>query len=236
MRRFTDYDPFAWLYTTYWGEEFHRQAMPVLDRLVIQRLPAKAEILDLCCGDGRITHTLSRRGFKVAGLDGSAAMLTYAKERTPKAEFYLEDARRFKLPPRFDAVILTFDSLNHIMDTEDLSKVFANAYACLKPGGHFVFDLNREEAYTDMWSRTSTIVDKKAVSVARGAYDGVTKIAVCDVTLLRLDGDCWRRSDFRLKQKLHERAEVLDALRSAGFQAQVFDAARDLDMRGDIGC
>ena len=235
MRRFTDYDPFAWLYTNYWGEEFHRQAMPVLDRLLLHRLPSKAEILDLCCGDGRITQTLWRRGFRVAGLDGSAEMLTYAKQRTPKAEFYLEDARRFKLPARFDAVISTFDSLNHIMDTDDLAKVFANAHGCLKPGGYFAFDLNREEAYTDMWSRTSTIVDKKAVSVARGTFDAVSKVAVCDVTLLRLDGDCWQRSDFRLKQKLHDHEVVLDALRSLGFEAEVFDAARDLNMRGDIG-
>lgn len=235
MRRFSDYDAFAWLYTNYWGEEFHGEAVPVLERLLLHRLPPKAEILDLCCGDGRITQTLCRRGYIVAGLDGSEQMLTYARQRAPKAEFYLDDARRFKLPPRFDAVISTFDSLNHIMESEDLLKVFVNAYACLKPGGYFAFDLNREEAYMDLWSRTSTIVDRKAVSVARGSYDTATKVAVCDVTLMRLDGDAWKRSDFRLKQRLHHRDTVMNGLTSIGFRAEVFDAARDLGMRGDIG-
>lgn len=235
MRRFTDYDPFAWFYTNYWGEEFHREATPVLDRLLLPLLPRKAEILDLCCGDGRIMQTLARRGYRVCGIDGSEQMLAYAKQRLPKAELYLRDARRFKLPPRFDAVISTFDSLNHVMDTSGLENIFENVSGCLKPGGRFVFDLNREEAYMDLWVRTSTVVDKAAVAVARGTYDSARKIARCGITLLRLENGQWRRSDFRLMQKLHMRDDVLIALRAAGFDPQVFDAARDLGMQGDIG-
>jgi SAM-dependent methyltransferase len=234
-RRFTDYDPFAWLYSQYWGEEFHQEAIPALDRLILRLLPRRAEILDLCCGDGRIARTLSRRGYRVTGLDGSERMLTFAKQRAPKVEFFLADARRFKLPRRFDAAIATFDSLNHVMNTADLKKVFRNVAACLKPAGLFAFDLNREPAYAGMWSRTTTIVDTTAVSVARGRYDRTSKIAVCNVTLLRLHGDRWERSDFQLRQKFHARAEVLRALTSTGFAPQVFDAARDLAMQGDIG-
>ncbi len=235
MRRFTGYDPFAWLYSKYWGEEFHREAIPVLDRLILRLLPPRAEILDLCCGDGRIAQTLAKRGYRVTGLDGSERMLTFAKQRAPDVAFFLADARCFKLPRRFDAAISTFDSLNHVMSAGDLKKVFESVAACLKPGGLFAFDLNREEAYVQIWSRTSTIVDKTAVSVARGNYDRASKIAVCNVTLLRLEGGQWRRSDFRLRQKLHERDEVLSGLAEAGFEAQVFDAARDLRMQGDIG-
>lgn len=234
-QRFNDYDPFAWLYTQYWGEEFHQEAIPALDRLILRLLPRRAEVLDLCCGDGRIAQTLSKRGYRVTGLDGSERMLTFAKRRAPKVEFFLADARRFKLPRRFHAVISTFDSLNHIMNTADLKKVFRNVAASLKPGGLFAFDLNREPAYAGLWSRTTTIVDKTAVSVARGSYDRVRKTAVCNVTLLRLDGDRWERSDFRLRQKFHARADVLRALTQTGFAPQVFDAARDLAMQGDIG-
>jgi len=233
--RFADYDPFAWFYANYWGEEFHREAMPVLDRLLLPLLPRRAEILDLCCGDGRIAQSLAKRGYRVTGIDGSERMLTYARQRLPKAELYLKDARRFKLPPRFDAVISTFDSLNHVMEPDDLKKVFQNVFACLKPGGLFVFDLNREEAYMDLWSRTSTVVDKRAVAVARGLYDSARKVAVCNVTLLRLENGQWRRSDFRLTQRLHMQDQVLSGLKDIGFEARVFDAARALGMQGDIG-
>src|SRR5438309_1754506 len=115
MRRFSDYDPFAWIYTNYWGHEFHDEVMPALEKLVLKRLPRQASILDVCCGDGRVTRALMRRGYRVTGLDGSEGMLSYARKRVPKAELLLLDAREFQLPARFDAAISTFDSLNHVM-------------------------------------------------------------------------------------------------------------------------
>src|SRR5690242_8409807 len=150
MRRFADYDPFAWLYHRYWGHEFHEQAMPALEKLILRRLPRRAAILDVCCGDGRIARELTRRGYRVTGLDGSEQMLSYAKQRAPKAELLLLDARSFQMPARFDAAISTFDSLNHVLKVSDLAAVFRNVFASLKPGGCFAFDLNREEAYHDL--------------------------------------------------------------------------------------
>ena len=234
-RRFSDYDPFAWFYTNYWGDEFHSEVVPLLDRFLMPLLPRKAAILDLCCGDGRLMQTLVRRGYRMTGMDSSEPMLSYARRRLPKANLYLEDARRFKLPPDFDAVISTFDSLNHIMETADLGKVFGNVFHCLKPGGYFLFDLNREEAYVDLWSRTSTVVDRRTVAVARGSYDSSRKIAIYDVTLMRLEKGLWQRSDFRLTQRLHLREDVFAALSDAGFDTRIYDAAADLGMRGDVG-
>src|SRR5437764_6296435 len=128
MKRNQEYDPFAWLYTTYWGEEFHKQSLAVLDRLMLRRLPRGAAVLDLCCGDGRMSQQLVRRGFAVVGLDGSEQMLSYARHRAPRAEFILADARQFCLSKRFDAVVSTFDSLNHVRDLTELAAVFRNVF------------------------------------------------------------------------------------------------------------
>lgn len=235
MRRYRDYDPFAWLYTNHWGDDFHRQIMPVLTHLVLNHVPKKTHILDLCCGDGRVTQKLARLGYRVTGIDGSEEMLTYAQQRSSKVQFLLQDARKFKLPPDFDAAISTFDSLNHIMDPGDLDAVFANVYACLKPGARFVFDLNRESAYRDFWARSSNSVGFKAVSVVNGSYDDKEKLAHCDITLFRLEGGDWRRSDFRLSQRFHPEPVVRAALERAGFAVTVYDGLRDLGMYGEIG-
>jgi SAM-dependent methyltransferase len=235
MRRYRDYDPFAWLYTHYWGDEFHRQIMPVLDRLLLSDLPKRARMLDLCCGDGRVSQQLAKRGFTVTGIDGSEQMLTFAKQRSPKIEFLLKDARNFHLPAEYDGAISTFDSLNHVMKAEDLELVFRNVHACLRPGAAFVFDLNREEAYVDFWARTSTSVEANAVSIARGSYDGLERLAHCDVTLFRLERSRWERSDFRLSQRYYPEENVVSMLQNAGFQTEMFDGAADLKMRGDIG-
>jgi SAM-dependent methyltransferase len=235
MKRNQEYDPFAWLYATYWGQEFHEQSVHVLDRLLLHRLPPRAAVLDLCCGDGRLTRQLARRRFKVTGLDGSAHMLAFAKQRAPKVKFLLADARRFDLPDQFDAVISTFDSLNHIRVTKQLAAVFRNVFKALRSPGFFAFDLNREEAYRDLWVRTSHTIEKETVSIARGSYNQNTGLAHCELTQFRLSGIAWERSDFRLTQKYHPEAEVVAQLGDAGFNVQVFDAAKDLGMQGEIG-
>jgi len=235
MDRYTDYDPFAWLYSNYWGDEFHDEALPVLEKLLFHRLCDGAAVLDLCCGDGRISLELHRRGFQVTGLDGSERMLTMAQQRAPKVRFLLADARGFRLPDEFDAVISTFDSLNHVMSLRELRTVFDNVHQSLKSGGWFVFDLNREQAYLDFWAHDSHTVDLDAVSIARGVYDNRTRMATCDVTLFeKRDGD-WQRSDFRLTQRYHTPESVMTALKRAGFLAERLNAADDLGMQGDTG-
>ncbi len=236
MQRYTDYDPFAWLYATHWGGEYHEQAFAVLDRLVLKQLPHGAAILDLCCGDGRLVQVLDMKGFRMTGLEGSERMLEFARERCPGIPFIAADARTFKLPCQFDAVISTFDALNHVMTTEGFADVCRRVFAVLKPGGYFAFDLNREEAYTDVWAQTSAQVEPDMVSVSVGSYSPERRVAHCDVTLFRQYVNVWARSDFRLSQYCHRQEDVEKNLRAAGFPApSVYDASNDLGMFGNIG-
>lgn len=234
MRRYRDYDPFAWLYANHWGHSFHGAVQTPLQRVLIGELPHKAKVLDLCCGDGRLSAWLLEQGFAVTGLDGSEEMLAYARERAPKARFLLADVRQFELPPQFHAAVSSFDSLNHIMTAAGLHRVFDRVFHCLRAGGVFVFDLNREEAYRDSWVKTGYTLTDEVVSVSRGEYLPRKGLAVCDITLLRKREGTWERSDFQLRQKLHRRETVLEKLRAAGFHAGVHDAAQ-LGMQGEIG-
>lgn len=230
------YDPFAWLYSTHWGGDYHEQALAVLQRLILHQLSRGAAILDLCCGDGRLAQALDWNGFQVMGLDGSERMLEFARERCPGLRFVAADARKFQLDCKFDAVISTFDALNHVMSPDDFAEVSRRVHEVLQPGGYFAFDLNREEAYTEMWAQTVTQVEPEMVSISAGSYDAPNRIAHCDITLFRLCVDQWTRSDFRLSEYCHQEQDVLNSLYAAGFaEAKVFDASADLGMYGHIG-
>jgi SAM-dependent methyltransferase len=234
--RYNDYDPFAWLYATHWGDEYHAQAWTVLDHLILGQLPRGASILDLCCGDGRLAQTLDLNGFEVMGLDGSEQMLDFARERCPHIRFVAADARTFELDERFDAVLSTFDALNHLMSNDGFAEVCRRVYNVVKPGGWFAFDLNREEAYTELWAQTSSQVEPEMVSVATGYYDPELRTAHCDIALFRLCADRWLRTDFRLSQYCHRREDVTNSLFAAGFaDVKEFDASNDLGMYGNIG-
>ena len=235
VERYTDYDPLAWFYSRHWGFEYHQQVIPILDKLALTQLQPGGTILDLCCGDGRLSAVLVARRFHVTGLDGSKEMLRLAAENAPAAEWLLADARAFEARARFDLAISIFESLNHIMSIEDLSAVFENVFHALRPGGPFVFDLNREPAFQTFWNRTYTIDGGDGICKSHTRYDDAEKIGYCDLTLESAADGVSGISRFTITQKCHSAMAVKTALEAAKFQdIEQFDAAGDLGMSGDI--
>ncbi len=230
---YTAYDPFAWLYSRGWGTEYHRQALGVLEKLVLTRMPPGARLLDVCCGAGDLARTLAERGYRVIGLDGSAPMLAHARKNAPAAAFVLADARQFGFRAAFDGAISTFDSLNHVLAVEELESVFRNVSAALRSGGLWVFDLNMIESFQTLWTGMSAEVEADSVYVARFAYDPATKTGRADVTMFRRSPH-WERFDTTVREKCYAPEEVCTALEAAGFTEIDHQPARGLGMRGDL--
>ena len=217
MPTHSDYDPFAYVYNKHWGSEYALYVLPILEELVLPLLPARASILDLCCGTGQLAQALIEHGYQVTGLDISEEMLRFARENAPAAEFIQDDARSFKLPDTYHAVVSTFDSLNHIMALDELASAFHNVYAVLREGGRFFFDLNMEAGYRVTWNDNFGIVEDDHVCVVRSGYDSTTRTAEFKTTIFSLQGTAWQRSDVTLLQKCYSDAEVRWALETAGF-------------------
>lgn len=217
MKIYSSYDPFAWIYNRHWGNTFLPVVLPILDNLVLSKLPKNARILDLCCGTGQLAQQLKTLGYRVTGIDGSSEMLGYARENAPGVEFLQADARTFQLPHKYHAVISVFDSLNHIMSTRELKSVFVRAYEALRSGGLFMFDLNTETGYFYEWNGDFSIIEDDHVCVVRNIYNQKTRTADFDATIFRLKDKSWYRHDVVLYQKCHASAAVKSALKSAGF-------------------
>lgn len=216
MTIYSDYDPFAWVYNKYWGNEFTPRVFPILEQLVLRQLPARARILDLCCGTGQMAGTLTALGYRVTGADGASEMLRFARENAPGAEFVHADARSFSLPDSYDAAICVFDSLNHVMRLEELTAVFRNVCAVLREGAPFFFDLNMEAGYGLTWNDNFGIVEEDHLCIIRTSYNAEEQVARFDTTIMLLE-DGWERKDVTLLQRCYSAAEVLSALADAGF-------------------
>ena len=217
MAIYSNYDAFAWVYNKHWGPHFTPKALDVLEKLVLPRVSINARILDLCCGTGQLAHALAERGYEVTGLDGSGEMLKFARENAPAVNFILDDARTFKLPKKYDAVVSMFDSLNHVMTIEELTTVFRNVHKCLKLGRMFLFDMNLEHGYITNWKGHYGIVEDDHVCMFPNRYASKERIGAIDFTIFRLEEDGWRRTDLTLTQRCYSQPEILSALKSAGF-------------------
>jgi len=133
-RALARYDEFA-----EWYEQWIGDAPPLIaaqDGL----LPAVAgaRVLDLACGQGRMSRYLARRGADVVGVDVSAAMLGKARAAGPAGITYLcADVTR--APTWWDG--RPFDGCTcelALMDIDDLAGALATVAAVLRPGGWFV--------------------------------------------------------------------------------------------------
>ena len=73
-------------------------------------------ILDLCCGVGRHSLELARRGHKVVGVDRTRLYLERAVTNTKKEnldiEFVLDDMRTFYRKNSFDVILSMFTSFS----------------------------------------------------------------------------------------------------------------------------
>lgn len=228
---YSDYDSFAWFYNRYWGEDFARPAMAIYETLLFSHLKAKAHILDLCCGTGQLAAALHTRGYVVTGVDGSPAMLEFARENAPEVEFMVADVRA--LPPlkNFDATISAFDSLNHVMSLAELTQVFRHVYGALNKRGIFLFDLNLESE-EDAREQTYDIVEDDHTCIVHSTYDRRKKLKCYRVTMFRRQETLWKRSDLSLEQRYYSETEVVQALAAVGFQRiRTYDARHEFGLQ-----
>lgn len=108
-------------------------------------------VLDLACGTGGFTAELVKLGLEAIGLDASAEMLEVARQRLSEVSFTEGDVRYFKLAERFPLITCVFDSLNNLLESQELAAAFARCYAHLEPGGLFAFDLNTRLGVRELW-------------------------------------------------------------------------------------
>lgn len=118
-----------------------------------------ARVLDLCCGPGRHALELARRGFRVTGVDRTAAYLDRARDAARAEALDLElvqaDMRELVRPEGFDLALSLYTSFGYFRDPADDRKVAANLCASLAPGGVLVMDLIGKEIVARIFTRRS---------------------------------------------------------------------------------
>lgn len=134
------YNEFGW---NYFPRAFGEQLLEWLD---VNKVDVKKS-LDLACGTGILCEVLWDAGVQSSGMDFSEGMIEIARSSRPEIHYDVADMITFQPEKQFDLVTCTGDALNHIIDLENVKKIFGNVYAYLNDGGYFIFDiLNEKEA------------------------------------------------------------------------------------------
>jgi len=106
-------------------------------------------ILDLCCGPGRHSLELARRGYRVTGVDRTLSYLEKARRQAKteglKIEFIQDDMRNFCRPGTFDAALNLYSSFGYFEDQEDDRRVIKNLNKSIKSGGRLIMEMMGKE-------------------------------------------------------------------------------------------
>ena len=253
------YSSFAQVYDMFMDdvpyEEWSRYIISLLEEYGIK----DGLVLDLGCGTGKITRLLSDAGFDMIGVDNSEEMLEIAREcqddvdnaqeeetagasgsffQADKKEilYLLQDMREFELYGTVRAIVSICDSMNYILEEEELLQVFRLVNNYLDPKGIFIFDLNTIYKYKEMLGETTISENREEGSfIWENYYDEAEQINEYDLTLfIREKDDLYRKYEETHFQRGYELEMIQKLLKEAGMEFLVaYDAFTREPVRED---
>lgn len=187
-------------------------------------------VLDLGCGTGTLCRLLAARGYDMIGVDVSDEMLEIAMEKqaeNPDGVLYLhQDMREFELYGTVRAVVSICDSMNYLMEYEDLVQVLKLVNNYLDPKGVFVFDLNTVYKYREELGEQTIAENRDEGSfIWENFYDEEEMLNEYDLTLfIREEDGRYRKYEETHYQRAYGLETVKQAIDEAGME---FVAAYD---------
>ena len=183
-------------------------------------------VLDLACGTGRMTRELSARGYDMIGVDGSAEMLTEAMSAGSEGILYLhQDMRELELYGTVGATVCCLDSLNYLLNADELKNVFGLVHNYLDPDGLFIFDMNSHYKFDKIYSDNSYVLEGenengRAIYCGwQNFYDRQTRICDFYLSVFVEDEDgAYLRSDEHQRERFYSLEEIKEMLCEVGFE------------------
>lgn len=184
----------------------------------------KGIVLDLGCGTGTMTRLLAKYGYDMIGVDSSEDMLMIAREKQGDSDntilYLLQDMREFELYGTVNAVISICDSINYILEIEELIEVFKLVNNYLNPKGIFIFDLNTEYKYRVLLGDTTIAENKEESSfIWENFYDKENQLNEYDLTIFtKAEGNKYHKYCETHYQKAYSLDTIRTALKEAGME------------------
>lgn len=174
-------------------------------------------VLDLGCGTGTLTELMYRKGYDMIGVDFSQEMLNIAldkKEKSGSNILYLcQDMRELDLYSTIGTVISACDSVNYLLEEDEVIETFRLINNYLYPGGVFIFDFNTVYKYEQVIGDTTIAENREDCSfIWDNFYHEDEHINEYDLTIFVKEG---KEELFRKFEETHyQRGYTLEEMKS----------------------
>ena len=183
-------------------------------------------VLDLGCGTGNMTELLAKEGYDMIGVDNSEDMLEIASEKRAESGlnilYLLQDMREFELYGTVKAVVSICDSINYILEEDDLREVFSLVNNYLDPKGVFIFDFNTRYKYEEILGDRTIAENREECSfIWDNYYYEDEKINEYDLSLFietDKDSGLYRKYEETHYQRAYTLEEMKELIRKSGLE------------------
>ncbi len=183
-------------------------------------------VLDLGCGTGTLTELMAGKGYDMIGVDNSGEMLSIAMQKSEKSGnqilYLCQDMRELNLYSTVGCVYSVCDSLNYLLEDEDMEETFRMVHNYLYPGGIFIFDFNTLYKYREVIGDTTIAENREDCSfIWENYFYEEEHINEYDVTIFvkeQEDGDLFRRFEETHYQRGYTRKEMEAFVKKAGMK------------------
>lgn len=196
-------------------------------------------VLELGCGTGRMTRLLAKSGYDMIGVDNSEEMLEIAREAGTEGDgilYLLQDMREFELYGTVRAVVSICDSMNYILEEEELLTVFRLVNNYLDPGGVFIFDMNTEYKYKELLGETTICENREEGSfIWENYYEEEEQMNQYDLTLfIKEENGLYRKYEETHFQRAYDISRVQELIEEAGMEfVTAYDAFTHDEVKAD---
>lgn len=231
------YTSFAEVYDMFMDNVPYEEWSSYLTELLKEYRIEEGVVCELGCGTGKMTRLLADAGYDMIGVDMSEDMLAIASMENPQQILYLcQDMRELELYGTVAAVVSVCDSMNYLLEEDDLLEVFQRVNEYLEPGGVFLFDLNTIYKYETLLGETTICENRPEGSfIWENYYDAEEQINEYDLTLfIQEKENLYRKFEETHYQRGYSMEKIRTLLEEAGMEfVTAYDACTKNPPRED---
>ncbi len=175
------YEALAEIYDHVMNHVNYKQWAEYIHSLLGFKDSPERRIIDMACGTGRFLQNIRFKQCRLTGCDLSTAMVHKAayKQVNNLQGWLAADFTRLPFKSdSFDAALVLYDSINYLIESDDVLQLFSEVARVLKPGGRFIFDAATpfvcETAFRDY--EENDVSDQGYPYVRRSWYDAQQRI------------------------------------------------------------
>lgn len=230
-------NPELWLHFLDRGWKRNKFTVRAVHNILKQQGIMQGNLLDVGCGNGRISIPMARRGYQVTGLDISPLYITDARKRAArnrlKVNFMCGDLRKLGrlVRRKFDAVVSIWTSIGYYDKRTD-QRLFRDVAQHLRSNGLFLIfnTMSQEFLLNHYCSSLFNETDKYVVIHKDNRFDRYHSINTEKWVFYEKKGkDLVYVDETEIRLRIYSLAEIVEMAEAVGLEfVEAYDDLRDL--------